>query len=550
MKRLGTIVLLCVLGGCSTDAVVATDDAGPGGGSDAGPTGPDGGPDAPDGGPGEVDGGPDAVDGGPSTPDASTCVDADADGVTDCDGDCDDADPLTFPGASEVCGDGVDNACGSDPDPAALCGAIGTYVSTAGDDATGDGTRDNPVRTIAQGIANAVTLGAATTVVVAGGTYDETVTLVEGVSIRGGFECDSLPCSWAHDPAANETIVDGGASANAMEADDTITRATVLEDLTLRSEQTGLQIIGGSPVVRSCRVEAQSGITSWSGGDPRVESCAVVGTADGVTMEGDGEIVTSDIEGAPAIRLRGPALVQHNTVHAAGDTGIWVGEGAARIDGNVINEDTSRLGTCSFGFCSGVAIWGGSPQLTNNVIYGMGGSMSASIAIVHGELVVEEPTIHSNTLYPSHPSSGGGGVAAAISCRSFFGLATFGEIRNNLVVGPAGPTSYGFYEEDHEAGKSCRPVLLERNAFFDVDHVVRFSAASGETLFTTVASANAESWATDNLTCDPMLDASHRLQAGSGCIDQGTATDAPAVDRDGDARPAGGGYDVGADERP
>ncbi|HJL18643.1 MAG TPA: choice-of-anchor Q domain-containing protein [Sandaracinaceae bacterium LLY-WYZ-13_1] len=556
MKRstiLSFSFLLLLLGGCSCDTVVATDDdGGPDGLPDAGPSGDDDAGPGDDGGPTDPEGGPTDPDGGPADPDASTCVDADGDGVTDCDGDCDDADPLTHPGAAEICGDGVDNACGTDADPSSLCGGIGTYVSTAGDDSSGDGTRDAPVRTIAQGIANAVTIGGATTVVVAGGTYDETVTLVDGVSIAGGFDCPSLPCSWAHDPAAHETIVDGGSGANAMEADDTISRATVLEDLTLLAGSTGLRIIGGSPIVRRVRVDAQTGITSWSGGDPRIESSTIVGAFAGVTMEGDGEIVTSDVEGAPAIRTRGPSLVQHNAIHASGDTGIWVG-GSTLIDGNVINEDASRVGTCassSGGFCSGVAIWGGSPELTNNVIYGMGGAMSSAIAIVHGELTVEEPLVHSNTLYVSRTPGGAGSIAAGVTCRSFFGLAEFGEIRNNIVIGADAGTSYGFYEEDHTAGRQCRPVLMENNAFFDVDHVARFSGTPSETLYTSVSDANTESWATGNLSTDPMLDADHRLQAGSGCIDQGTATEAPSVDRDGDARPAGGGYDIGADERP
>lgn len=39
-----------------------------------------------------------------------TCEDADGDGVTTCDGDCDDTDPLTHPGAAEIC-DARDNTC-------------------------------------------------------------------------------------------------------------------------------------------------------------------------------------------------------------------------------------------------------------------------------------------------------------------------------------------------------------------------------------------------------------------------------------------------------
>ena len=48
---------------------------------------------------------------------------------------------------------------------------------------------------------------------------------------------------------------------------------------------------------------------------------------------------------------------------------------------------------------------------------------------------------------------------------------------------------------------------------------------------------------------DPLLDAQYHLGAGSPAIDQGTASGAPADDLDGDARPAGAGVDIGADER-
>jgi hypothetical protein len=40
-----------------------------------------------------------------------SCVDADGDGVTLCDGDCDDGDVSVYPGASEVCNDGIDQDC-------------------------------------------------------------------------------------------------------------------------------------------------------------------------------------------------------------------------------------------------------------------------------------------------------------------------------------------------------------------------------------------------------------------------------------------------------
>jgi len=544
MNRVASLTLFLLIAGCSTDATVAVDDGGGGvdasGNADAA---------ASDGG-GLADAGLDGAigdDGGGGGTDASLCRDADADGVTDCEGDCDDADPLTYPGAAEVCGDGVDNACGSDPDPSARCAGIGTHVSTAGSDAMGDGTRENPVRTIARGIANAVTIGGPTTVVVAGGTYAETVQLVDGVSVQGGFACSALPCDWSHDPSGNETVIDGGMSANAVEAGDTITRATRVEDATLRSARTAFLIRDGAPIARRLRVLAQQGINAFGSVDPLIADCAVEATGRGVSIEGDGEILRSDIEGSPAISVRGPVEVRRNVVHATGETGIWIG-GSALIDSNIINEDAARVGTCGFGFCSGIAIWGGSPVITNNVVYGMGGATSAAIAILHGELSVEEPVINSNTLYAARTPGGSASINAGVSCTSLFGLAEFGELRNNIMVGAGAGTSYGFYEDDHTPGQQCRALLMENNAFYDVDHVARLYGTP-ETLLTTVADVDAQAWATANLSGDPQLDSSHRLSAGSPCIDRGTATDAPARDREGDPRPAGGGFDIGADER-
>jgi len=42
---------------------------------------------------------------------ACFCVDADGDGIALCDGDCDDTNPNIYPGATEICNDGIDQDC-------------------------------------------------------------------------------------------------------------------------------------------------------------------------------------------------------------------------------------------------------------------------------------------------------------------------------------------------------------------------------------------------------------------------------------------------------
>ncbi|MCH8981164.1 SMP-30/gluconolactonase/LRE family protein, partial [candidate division KSB1 bacterium] len=66
------------------------------------------------------------------------CPDSDSDGVTTCDGDCDDGDPTVFPGAPELC-DGVDNNCDGAVDPLDSGFVLARFGCSVG---TGDSTCD------------------------------------------------------------------------------------------------------------------------------------------------------------------------------------------------------------------------------------------------------------------------------------------------------------------------------------------------------------------------------------------------------------------------
>lgn len=83
----------------------------------------------------------------------SSPVDADLDGFTYCQGDCDDTDPSVYPGAAEITCDGIDNDCNpltsDDPTPpTALCQSATVYIDAFGvaDVTAGDvdfGSTDN-----------------------------------------------------------------------------------------------------------------------------------------------------------------------------------------------------------------------------------------------------------------------------------------------------------------------------------------------------------------------------------------------------------------------
>jgi len=82
------------------------------------------------------------------------------------------------------------------------------FVSPQGLD-TNPGTKVLPFQTINKGIATAATDPVKKTVVVAGGTYSESISLVDGVSLFGQYQTGT----WTRDPA-NDTVINGAAAVN------------------------------------------------------------------------------------------------------------------------------------------------------------------------------------------------------------------------------------------------------------------------------------------------------------------------------------------------
>jgi len=542
---------------------------------------------------------------------AQDCTDRDGDGISECDGDCDDTDPMSVPGANEICGDGIDNNCDGMADEG--CGGIGTFVSaTIGNDAN-PGTTAEPVATIAKGIANAMTIGGSQSVIVAEGHYSEKVTLVEGIDLLGGFACTVTDCSWTRDPLAHDTAI-MNSDYEGVIAGAGITQVTLVEGFRIVGKDgtptaggsVGVSLTGGSPTLRGNHITGGN-VTAGGGGTDRSIGVRLVATdATGALIE------MNDISGGTSIgvsagllfdsypaQTKSIAMVLGNTIRGGAgrrsigilswnsDVGTLVAnndiiagnsnQGASHgievgskmtIDSNRINVDQATVGTCmaQTNWCAGIASESSTTIITNNIVFAPKSSRSAAVFLGEFEVAAGTVIVNGNTLNGGGIGPIVGGISQSAALVVSIGACTMcgfngfvGRVRNNIMDGGQNAARFGV-REDPSSTRTMRPEILENNLIWfapaanRTDILYRQVAANGQaTDHTTIAAVNGltASMAANNQNADPMLDASTwHLIAGSPCIDTGVATEAPATDYDGDARPTGAAVDIGHDETP
>ncbi len=532
------------------------------------------------------------------------CVDADADGQTDCEGDCNDNDPTVYLGGPEICGDGLDQNCDGDPDEVSFCQGLGTFVSVNGNNAN-PGTQALPVQTIAVGLARALTIGNGVDVYVAQGIYYETVTLVEGVSLFGGYE----DVGWTRDIKANTTSVACTAFV-CLSAPSTITRATVFDGFSLKG-LTGapaaapgnatVYLQGGCPtithnIIQGGVVSGGSGSNATSSGvfivgpqpdtnGPLIAENTISGGTStelsvGVLISDDlaaAEIRDNSIRGAAAKTSHGltawastsKTLVENNDIQAGDSTtggsfGVVI-QGAATINKNRINTDLLTLPKCtqvgSGAWCGGLLSFSATATVTNNVILGADSIYSAGVLLSEAEDPAGQIILNSNYIDGVGQQSG----AVSNTSRSvglvlrspYVGASThaiFGSIRNNIFVAGRNVNRYGVYEDD-VAGQTCDPLAFENNDIFfpfqagAINAYYRDWNGTVGTPYALIDTINVWAGFGANIDDDPHVDQSGHLLVGSPCINAGTMAEAPLFDMDDESRPKGATIDIGADEK-
>lgn len=456
------------------------------------------------------------------------CLDKDLDGVTDCDGDCKDTKATVFPGNPEICGDGYDNDCANGVDDP--CGGLGTYVSALKGDDLNPGTALSPVKTIAQGIANAVAIEATTMapieVYVAEGDYPEKVTMVDGVSLLGGYACNDTACDWSHDPSLYVSAIQNQDHEGVV-ADHAVFSATKLDGFSIQgwSGDTtadypgtcGVIVKGGSPTISNNKITAGDSTTTTAWTDARsVGVCVLSPTNDplGViidanTIEGKASLLTSagilfDAASSSGSPTKTYATVTRNKISAGAAKytwGIWARntgsgtlirdntvfggqasgaeansfaitiEGNLLVDGNRLNFDLGELtpATCAgtTHFCGGVYSISSTSEITNNIILGIDAPRSAGVYLTEEEVPVGTVILNSNYL-DGGGSDEDGNLSAAVAM--FLGgccgnNGSVGRIANNILSAGDGDSRYGVWE-NNASGKTMHPEWLYNNDFF------------------------------------------------------------------------------------
>jgi hypothetical protein len=461
-----------------------------------------------------------AFEGGGPRPDSAVDLDSSQanDGATDVDGDASDA---ALDGGSDALVGGDDAGC-----VGRTC--IGTFVSATTGDDDDPGTADKPVRTISRAIEIAANLGGHQSVYVAAAHYTEKVTLVEGVSLFGGYACGPIVCAWTRDVEKNDTWI-SDTDYEGVLAPTAITRQTSFDGFRVTGKAgaptaapggAAITLSGGSPTITRCRVTAGDldggaigakrsvGVAILaptntaegalldqnliSGGISTDESVGVlfdtkVGTGNGPavavltknTIRGGTAPLTSGVlalASGPATILRENDITAGTASNAGNTSSSWAitVASAMTIDQNRINADQTNVGVCAQNgggngtpsFCGGIQSLSSSTTITNNVILGVKGSRTCAVLLAQGEKAAGAVVLNANTL-DGAGTGNDGSVSAALALRIAAGdSAAVGSVRNNILLGGGNKNRYGIYEEG-AAGKTIHPVAIDNNDFWN-----------------------------------------------------------------------------------
>ena len=373
------------------------------------------------------------------------------------------------------------------------------------------------------------------TVIVSEGTY------LENIDFYG--KAVTLESTDPENPAVvAATIIDGGGRGSVVvfamgeEVDSALRGFTITNGMTSRG--SGVYCFHASPSLTNNVIRANTGVESFSvGGGVYLKHSSAVLTgntiADNIADTSGGGIYCT--YSSPT--LIDNILTDNEIVGPAYDTegsggGIYCYESNPCIEGNVLSGNTAT--NAGGGICCDE---NSSPDMRGNIIRANESHSGGGIRCINSS----HPTL-TNNIIVDNTANYGGGITFLYSTDPLT-VSNCTVANNSAVIWGGGILSGGAAITITNSiiwGNDC-----DEGAQFHIQNcfdptVINYSNIQG-------------GWAGEsNIAADPLFTSpstgDYHLIYGSPCIDSGTTAGAPAVDFEGEARPSGGGVDMGADE--
>jgi parallel beta-helix repeat protein len=301
---------------------------------------------------------------------------------------------------------------------------------------------------------------------------------------------------------AASTTIDGSAGESVVTFAYGEGPGSVLDGFTIKngygSDGGGIYCSSSSPVITNCTITGNTADRAGGGiycsaSSPTITNCTITGNTAYWSCGG----IACFYSSSPVITN---CTITGNTAYIGGGIDCYTSSSPTitncTITGNTANYDGGGIdcGTSS------------SPVITNCTITGNTSQYGGGITCFYSSSpVITNCTITGNTAYI------GGGIYCVESSLT---------VKNSILWGDT--ADFGGNE-----------IFLDSSTF------------------TVIYSDVAGGWAgAGNINADPLFvgNGDYHLKAGSPCINKGTSEGAPSNDIDGDTRPQGNGYDIGADE--
>lgn len=315
------------------------------------------------------------------------------------------------------------------------------FVSPAGSDSN-PGTRAAPFRTIRRGIEASVTHPCRYQVLVAAGTYAETVLLASGVSLWGGYD----PVTWARSPANTTTIASPTAvglvvteyasegyvegftiTSSAAQAPGESSRAVLLRNVTAPLYVRYDRLVGGNGATGLVgTVGGYEGVCGGGGGvvGAGAPGCGgAAGGAFGSPFGGwGGTGANATVQGSPGVV---PANQSIGAFVGTNWSALAGGKGGRGGNGGGGGAGAPNVCFCSGGTVGGSGGWGGAGG-GGGIGGGGGGGSFAVVAVAASSAIVTDNVLVTSAGGAGGPGGAGGsglpgqsGLEGQICCGSF-----------------------------------------------------------------------------------------------------------------------------------